>query len=256
MDYELWAEWYDVVYSTQRSGEVEFYVDLARSSGGPVLEIGAGTGRIAIPTAQAGVDVVGVDLNEPMLARARANLRESGESSGSVELVHADMRDFDLGRTFPLVTIPARTLLLSTTAEGQQRTLERAAAHLAPGGALALNVFVPDPDLLADDSEEPFESGMAVHPETGRRCRLLALNRFDTFAQTNDGLQIVEELDESGSVIRRIELAVEIRYVYPSELFEMLSEAGLAVSEAYGDFDRSPFTESSAELVVVASHAA
>ena len=121
---------------------------------------------------------------------------------------------------------------------------------------MALNVFVPDPELLADKSEEPFESGKAVHPETGRRCRLLALNRFDTFAQTNDGLQIVEELDESGSVIRRIELAVEIRYVYPSELFEMLSEAGLAVSEAYGDFDRSPFTESSAELVVVASHAA
>ena len=133
MDYELWAEWYDVVYSTQRCGEVEFYVDLARSSGAPVLEIGAGTGRIAIPTAQAGVDVVGVDINEQMLERARAKLSESGEPSGSVELVHADMRDFDLGRTFPLVTIPARTLLLATTAEDQQRTLERAAAHLAPG---------------------------------------------------------------------------------------------------------------------------
>ncbi len=256
MDYELWAEWYDVVYSTQHFGEVEFYVDLARSSGGPVLEIGAGTGRIAIPTAQVGVDVVGVDLNEQMIARARTRLTESGEPSGSVELVHADMRDFDLGRTFPLVTIPARTLLLATTAEGQQRTIERAAAHLAPGGALAFNVFVPDPDLLADDLEEPFEWGEAVHPETGRRCRMLALNQFDTLAQTNDGLQIVEELDESGSVVRRIELAVEIRYVYPSEVFEMVGECGLAVSSAYGDFDRSPFTETSAELIVVASHAA
>lgn len=263
MDYGLWAEWYDVVYATQRSGEVEFYVDLARASGGPVLEIGAGTGRIAIPTGRAGIDVVGVDLNEQMLARARQALAraqrmlsESGEPSGSIDLVHADMRDFDLGRTFPLVTIPARTLLLATTAEGQQRTLERAAAHLAPGGTLAFNVFVPEPGLLADDSEAPFEWGEAVHPETGRRCRLLALNRFDTLTQTNDGLQIVEELDESGSVVGRIELAVEIRYLYPSEVFEMVAECGLAVSDAYGDFDRSPFTEASAELIVVASHAA
>ena len=255
MDYELWAEWYDVVYSTQRRGEVEFHVDLARSSGGPVLEIGAGTGRIAIPTAQAGVDVVGIDLNEPMLARARAKLRKSDEPPGSVELVRADMRDFDLGRTFPLVTIPARTLLLATTADEQRATLERAAAHLTPEGALALNVFVPDPEILADDSEEPFEWGEADHPETGRRCRLLALNRFDTFAQTNDGLQIVEELDESGAVARRVELAVKIRYVYPSELFEMLDESGLAVSEAYGDFDRSPFSETSTELVCIATHA-
>ncbi|MBM3957899.1 MAG: class I SAM-dependent methyltransferase, partial [Gemmatimonadetes bacterium] len=142
MDYEAWADWYDVFYSLADPAEVDFYVDLARASGGPVLEIGVGTGRIAIPTAAAGIDVVGVDLHGPMLAKAREKLDRAGPLPGRIELLRADMRTLDLGgRCFPLVTIPARTLLLATSLADQRRTLRRAAAHLAPGRTLAFNVF-------------------------------------------------------------------------------------------------------------------
>ena len=72
MDFDLWAEWYDVYYSTVPEVETSFYVDLAVDSGGPVLEVGVGTGRIAIPTASAGVNVTGLDLNQAMLERAGA----------------------------------------------------------------------------------------------------------------------------------------------------------------------------------------
>ena len=77
MDFDLWAEWYDVYYSTVPEVETSFYADLAVDSGGPVLEIGVGTGRIAIPTASAGVNVTGLDLNQAMLDRAGAKLGAS-----------------------------------------------------------------------------------------------------------------------------------------------------------------------------------
>ena len=251
MNYEDWAEWYDVFYSSSWSRGVDFYVDLARTSGGPVLEIGVGTGRIAIPTAQAGVEVVGIDLHEPMLGAARVKLAAAGQIAGSLELIRADMRDFDIGRQFSLVTIPARTLLLAMTEEDQRRTLERATAHLAPDGRVAFNVFVPNPALISDTASEPFRFGETTNPATGRRCVLWAMNRFDTLAQTNEALQIVEELDEAGEVARRVELEVKLRYLYPGQVFEMLEASGLDIDSAYGDFRRSPFTEDSEELVLI-----
>ena len=256
MDYEAWADWYDVFYSLADPAEVDFYVKLASQSGGPVLEIGVGTARIAIPTAAAGIDVVGVDLHGPMLARAREKLAEAGPLPGKVELVRADMRTLDLGdRRFPLVTIPANTLLLTTTPDGQRRTLRRAAAHLLPGGTLAFNAFVPDPELLAEGSQTPFLIGEAIHPVTGRHCRLSAVNRFDTRTQTNRGAQIAEELDDDGNVLRRVDLDVHIRYLYPAEAHTLIESAGLVVNRACGAFDRSPLAEHSGEMILLCHRA-
>ena len=259
MDYEAWAEWYDTVYSSAPQDDVDFYVDLALRSRGPVLEIGCGTGRIAIPTAAAGVDVVDIDLSPEMLEKAGQKATEAAPLTGSLELIQADMRTLDLRepgagrpRAFPLVTIPARTLPLATTRADQLATLRSAARHLAPGGRLAFNAFVPDPDLIADTHETPFAMGDAVNPDNGRRCRLWAVNRFDPVTQTNHGQQIVEESDERGEVARRVTLDVDLRYLYPAEVHELLEESGLVAEYVYGDFDRSPLTEDSDEMVWIA----
>lgn len=253
MDYDAWADWYDVVHAIADDGEVRFYVNLARASGGPVLEIGVGTGRIALPILQAGIDVAGIDLYEQMLQRAREKAALAMPLPGKAELVQADMRDFDLGRTFPLVIIPGRTLLLLGSAVAQRQALKRAAAHLAPGGRLALTVFNPSPELLADVAKGPFLVGETVNPGTGRRCRLWAINHFDTVRQTNRGRQIVEEFDGRGKVLRRAELEVRVRYLYPSELHAMLRSAGLRATEVHGDFAGGLLTEDSEHMVFVAS---
>ena len=125
MDYQRWAEWYDFAYNAVGNVGVEFHLDLARQSGGPVLEIGVGTGRLAIPTLEAGIDVVGVDPNRPMLDVARRKHAALVDVPGSLELVEADMRTLGLGRRFPLVAAPARVLLLALTAEEQQETFLR-----------------------------------------------------------------------------------------------------------------------------------
>ena len=91
-----------------------------------------------------------------MLKVAERKALEAAPLSGSLKLIQADMRNFDLRRQFPVVMIPARTLLLATTEEDQFHTLCCAARHLEPDGTLAFNLFYPDPEMLADDPDEEF----------------------------------------------------------------------------------------------------
>jgi SAM-dependent methyltransferase len=251
MDYDAWSEWYDVFYSTAGDEDVEFYVDLAQASRGPVLEIGCGTGRVSLPIASAGIDVVGVDFSTSMLAKARERADATKDNGGAVEFLQGDMRTLALGRRFPLVIIPARTLYLALTPEEQLESLRRAAAHLAPRGALAFNLFVPDSDLIADVSEEPFSMGETINPKTGLRCLLSAANRPDPVGQTIHSIQTVEELSDAGEVVRTVDLEVDLRYLYPSEVHVMLEQVGIVADQVFGDFEGGPLTEDSEEMVWV-----
>jgi SAM-dependent methyltransferase len=121
--------------------DIDFYVRLAIECRGPVLEIGVGSGRIAVPTALAGIAVVGVDRSTPMLDLAQAKARAQGVS---LELVRADMRALpDLG-SFPLVTVPFRALLHLRDDAERLGVLRSLRARLAPEGLLAFDVFHPD----------------------------------------------------------------------------------------------------------------
>ncbi|MBM3464824.1 MAG: class I SAM-dependent methyltransferase [Armatimonadetes bacterium] len=135
-------------------GEIEFYVNLARAAGGPVLELAVGTGRVGLEVARAGVELVGLDLSEPMLSAARHKAEAQGLS---VTLLHEDMRTFDLGRKFNLIYVPFRAFLHLHTQEDQRACLRRVAAHLAPSGRFAGNFFKPKPSLLEGNAHERYE---------------------------------------------------------------------------------------------------
>ncbi len=256
MNYAEWANWYDLFYSTESSDEVDFYLHEALNADGPVLEIGVGTGRIAIPAAAQGVEVVGVDASAEMLAVAEEKARAASPMPGSLTLTQADMRSLDLGRKdFALVTIPARTLLLATTYDDQLKTLCSVARHVWPGGRLVFNVFNPTPDLIFDESDERVEIGEVVEPGSGMRYRLTAINRFDAESQINDAVQVVEEIGNDGSSTERARLSVRLRYLLPHEVFSMLDETSLVVESVFGWFDRTPFDEGSDELIFVAKSA-
>src|SRR5688572_27712712 len=125
------------------AGDVEFYLDCAQRYGGPILELGVGTGRILVPLAEAGYDVVGLDLSPAMLEIAAAKLRERPEAAERVRLLEGDMTNFDLGQRFALVLIPARSFQHVTTPEGQRATLRCIRRHLVMGGHLILDLFDP-----------------------------------------------------------------------------------------------------------------
>ncbi len=251
--YDPWADVYDSIYSHVR-GDVPFYVDEALKSGGPVLELGCGTGRVTLPMAQAGVDVVGLDSSPRMLEAARKKMSLLDEGSGRVTLVNADMRDFETAAGgFSLVVVPFRGFLCLLSAADQMRTLANVRRHLAPGGRLVFNVFVPDLNMLTSEGDTAYHLRDVTDSATGRQWVLWHQSRYDNHNQIIDCRVIAEELDGQGSVVGRRYLDFQIRYVHVWEMRHLLARCGYEVLDLFGDFERSPFDETSAEAVWVAS---
>ena len=124
-EYAFIADLYDYVVPYQDRPDINFFVEAAVESGGPVMEVGCGTGRILIPTAKAGVTITGFDLSTQMLAVCRDKLtQESLAVQERVDLVKGDMRSFDLGRQYALITLPFRPFQHLTTVEDQLSCLQ------------------------------------------------------------------------------------------------------------------------------------
>ena len=255
--YDPWADIYDAVYSYVRA-DIPFYTQEAVESGGPVLELGVGTGRIAIPTAQLGIDVVGIDTSEAMLSQARRKLKSLRVGSGDIELIAADMREFDLRhesgahREFPLITIPFRGFLALMTVEEQIRTLERIRSHLSPGGRLVFNIFVPDPNIAFEQSDVPRYLNDVTDPATGTSYVLYQQSWYETYDQIVSIRMMIEELDDDSVVVRKMYRDYSLRYCHRWEIHHLLVMCGFEIEDLWGDFDRSVFTPGSTEMIWVA----
>jgi SAM-dependent methyltransferase len=237
------ALFYDHV-ATGVIGDVPFYVAEAVGSGSPVLELGCGTGRILIPMAEAGVDVVGLDASADMLALAGKKLAASRpDVQRRARLVHGDMRDFELGQSFALVTIPYRAFLHNLGVDDQLRTLATVRRHLAEGGRLILNVFDPSVRLLAAGrfSSPAKRHADFRHPRTGNRVTVREDFRYDLERQLVDGAFTFDEVDATGRVLTTTHGPLTLRYVFRYEMEHLLARAGFTVEALFGNFDRAEF---------------
>jgi len=129
--------------------DISFYVEEALAAGGPVVELGVGTGRIAIPTAMAGVSLIGVDSSPEMLAVCWERAREAGIAE-RLDLRYGDMRDPPVEGTFPLVIVPFRSMLHMETDADRRAVLRAIKRHLARDGRLIFDVFAPAADDIED----------------------------------------------------------------------------------------------------------
>ena len=255
--YDSWAGIYDSVYSYIRA-DIPLYTREAVNSGGPVLELGVGTGRVAIPTARLGIDVVGIDSSEAMLAVARSKLDSLGPDACSVELIAADMRDIDLRdshgerRKFPLATIPFRGFQALLSVEDQLRALHSIHRHLTPGGKLIFSMFFPDPNLALESGDVPRHVNDVTDPDTGTDYVLYQQVAYDTHHQIVSVRMIIEELDQDGAVVRKLYRDYQLRYSYRWEVYHLLRSSGFEIEALYGDFDYAEFDEDSAEMIWVA----
>jgi SAM-dependent methyltransferase len=209
--------------------DIPFYVDLAVRSGGPVLELGVGSGRVAVPTALAGIPVVGVDSSPTMLALAR---RRAAPHAANLRLVEADMRALpDLGR-FGLVTVPFRALLHLSSDEERRAVLAAAYERLRPGGLLAFDVFHPDHEDVAETHDRWLER----EPGIWERAKWSPCAReLELAVRTADS-----------------EAAMDLWWLDPADWRRLLGEVGFGAIEAYGWFDRSPLVPGATDSVWVA----
>jgi SAM-dependent methyltransferase len=237
------ARFYDGDYDFFRtpSGDVTFYVEEALRSKGPVLEFGCGTGRILVPTAEKGVAITGVDASEAMLAQLRAKMPKADVHVG-------DMRDFDAKRRFALVTIPFRPIAHVIEAKDHVRLFANMRRHLAPKGRLVFDFFHPKLAMLA--APQPEKLGFE-RVEGKKRIRRYWSAVPHVSRQVNEVTLRWEIEDEEGR-IEHSKSAFEMRWFYRFELEHVLGRAGLEVETLYGNFDRSPFTDDSPEMIFVA----
>lgn len=232
--------------------DIPFYLDLARechARGLPVLELGAGTGRVTLPIAREGIGIVGLDNAAAMLKVART--KSEAEHLGNVRWLQADMADFELDQRFGLAIIPFRSFLLLTTVAQQLSCLRCIYDHLVAGGRLALNFFNPDLSIIASWSGE--RKGLWEHDRPSPHQERWASRRYDTAKQQMQQDDVVHELTDDAAIISRVERSLRLRYVFRYEMEHLLSLAGFTVDSLHGWFDRRDFTAESSEMVWTAS---
>jgi SAM-dependent methyltransferase len=233
------------------AGDVEFYLDCARRFGGPILELAAGTGRVLVPLAKAGYDVVGVDLSCAMLRVADAKLRRDPQAAGRAQLVEGDMRDFSLARRFSLALIPARAFQHVIEPGDQRRTLRCIHGHLEAGGHLVVDIFDPKFDVLALTAEE-MKPQTVRHPLSGNLLRRTTIGRrHDPLEQVVHETLRLEELDETGSVVASEETSWAVRWSLRQEMAYLFELCGFDVVEQFSDFQGSPPAYGREQLWVV-----
>jgi SAM-dependent methyltransferase len=210
---------------------VAFLAELAAS--GPVLELAIGTGRIALPLAQRGIDVRGIDASEEMVARLR-----SKPGGDRIPVSIGDFADVAVEGEFTLVYVVFNTLFALQTQDAQVSCFENVAAHLADGGVFVVEAFVPD--LSRFDRDQRIET-----LRVGLEEVWMDVARHYPAEQRVESQHV--RIGADGTRL----LPVQIRYAYPSELDLMARLAGLALRDRFNDWKRAPFTGSSGTCVSV-----
>jgi ubiquinone/menaquinone biosynthesis C-methylase UbiE len=249
------AAFYDY-YSTGLEGDVEFYVEEAKKSNSSLLELGCGTGRILIPIAQAGINIVGLDHAPSMLEVARIKISKlNGETQHRIELVEGDMRNFSLSQKFKLVIIPYRAFLHLLTVDDQKQALNNIREHLSDDGRLIFNIFDPRLDFIVAHSgvlgSAPTKDTEFIYPETGNRVIVWDTVQFYPEQQIIDQYFIFEELNNEGKVISKTYSKLILRYIYRYEMEHLLEIRGYKIKSLYGDFKRGPFKYGGEQIWVV-----
>ncbi len=253
--YAATAEFYDYVVPYQTRADVAFFVEAAQTSGGPVLEIGCGTGRVLIPTARAGIAISGIDLSPHMLDVCQRRLaQEPVEVQGRVQLDLADMRDFDLGQTFKLITMPFRPFQHLIEVEDQIACLRCIRQHLADDGRFVLDLFNPSLPALAREvtGEEQGDEPEFTMPDGRRVLRRNRVVARDVFKQYQD-VELIYYVTHPDSRTERLVHAFPMRYLFRYEVEHLLVRCGFEVEALYADYDQHPYGSACpGELIFVA----
>jgi ubiquinone/menaquinone biosynthesis C-methylase UbiE len=232
---------YDALYGVMRdpSGDAAFYRALAEESGGPMIELGCGTGRVLLPIAALGIPCVGVDASPAMLAVLRAK-----NPPPNLELVEGRMETFDFGaRRFRLATAPFRAFLHLLDVPSQLAALANVRRHLAPGGTFAFDIF--DPKLawiMAPGENERLDATFTID---GVETRRFARVRTDLATQIMEVTFRFEPAQTDGNN------TVRLRWFYRYEMEHLLARVGFTDVAIHGGYDRRPWRPEG-ETVIVA----
>lgn len=247
------AAYYDQAYRRRRE-DVAFYVGEAtrsrRRNSARVLELGAGTGRVAIAMARAGSTVVCLDLMPTMLERAAARIaREPRAVQERLTLKQGDLRSVRLHQRFPLVVAPFNVFMHLYERRDVERALLTVKAHLAPRGRFIFDVMVPDAGALARDPNRVYRAPAIRWPSDGKRYRYGETFHYDPITQVQLVTMIFEDPNDPDNTFIA---PLTHRQFFPVELEALLHYNGFTLEARFGDFDRGPLLPDSESQIIVA----
>ena len=251
-EFDRFAPFYDLEFG-RFADDLPLYRGFAARTGGPVLDLGCGTGRVTVPLAADGLAVTGVDLSEAMLARARGAVRHAGLDD-RVTLLREDIRSLvDLGAArFALAFSAINSFLHLEGRADQFAALRAVASRLLPGGLLVLDLFPPFPEVLADFDQRLVHAAVYHDPRSGERIDKFSVSAHDPAGQRIETTFFYERLRADGRV-ERVAAPFVLRYIGRFELELLLERAGFTDIRLYGSYDLEPFDAGSERMIAVAT---
>jgi SAM-dependent methyltransferase len=246
MTYASLARYYDLE-NAAFTEDLDLWIELAEEHGDPILELGCGTGRVLLPLAQRGYAITGVDNSPDMLARLRDKLK-SGRLKTAPILLEADLATFAVETRFALALMPFNTFMHLLSLEAQLAALTNIRRHLRPGATLALDVINPAEAYAAPEAGLALERSFA---DGDRAVQVFSSLHLDRAAQLGHITWLYDSVGEAGSV-QRTSVPLTMRYTFPGEMRLLLERCGFNLTHLYGDYDRSPFGDDSARMIVLA----
>jgi SAM-dependent methyltransferase len=243
------AAYYDLAYKRRRH-DVDFYVEVARKAGGPVLELGVGTARVALALARAGVETVGIEPVPEMLERARQKREDLPKAAQALlSLRSGDARSLRLRKQFKLVTAPFNVFMHLYTRKDLERAFATVHKHLAPRGRFVFDVLMPDLHAMVRNPGRLYKGPRVTQPGTGRKFEYFEAFEYAALQQ----VQMVSMVFQSLDALEELKIVpLSQRQFFPQELEALLHYNGFVIEHIWGDFERGPLQADSESQVIVA----
>ena len=254
-EYDHFADIYKVWTETAGStrANLTFYVDAYVNATGPVVELGVGDGRIAVAAAERGQSVIGIDLSAAMLDLCRVRAQATGVLD-RVTLLNADFRTFHLDQPAGLIALPYHSLGHLVALDDKRQALARVFSQLRPGGRFIFDDFLMTPSLMGHMRQVQLRAEYPL--TTGAEALLWVTSLVDEAAQTIKVVTWEDELDRDGALARRRYRRLSLSWLEPMQARALLTEAGFVIEACFGDFDRTPFSDTAAPISSAATAAA
>jgi len=247
--YVEYAKFYDYDQRNITKDDIPFFIDYAKKVNGDILELACGTGRVLLPLAKEGFNVTGIDKTEEMLEQFKKKL-SNFEVASKVTLYNADMTSFDLGREFPLVTIPYRTFQLLIDEEDQKNCLKMVRNHLTDDGLFIITVFFPGG---LDESWTTYpeqEDWVLKNEQNGLSYKGTNVKKgIDVKNQIMYPQLKVYETDKNGNENVYTQ-EIGLKYYEEDQIIGLLQNSGFSIEEKFGYYDKRPIGKGS-EMIFV-----
>jgi trans-aconitate methyltransferase len=250
--YATIARYYDAE-NTDKTDDLAMYSELAEEYGGPILDIGCGTGRVVFHLAQEGYVTHGIDSEYDMLERAKMKLSVFSHIRDKLMFYHGDVLTYQMEKRFKMALLSYNALMHFHTQDEQISLLRRLHEWMLPNSLLVIDLPNAGEIYASQDTNAITLERSFVEPETGHLVMQQATGYLDRVQQLMQVTWIYDEINEDG-VVHRTVAPVIFRHFFLSEISLLLNQTGFQIDATYGDTERGPFEGGCERMIVLARH--